>query len=624
VQDGIDAYSPNGGRFDIKSPAMLEGTIKVLVWTSRWFSHDKMNFLPGLRFLMVLVGAVLCGSASAAPDAQWFRDAKFGIFIHWGLYSQLGNVWDGKSYYGSGEWIMNRAKIPAAQYARIAATFDPTNFNAGAWADFVRAAGARYLVVTAKHHEGFAMFGSKVSSFNIVDATPWHRDPMKALADSCRADGLKFGFYYSQFLDWHEADGGGNAWDFDKANKNYKRYYAAKSIPQIKELLSNYGPLGLMWFDMPGGLNRAETLAFMNQVRQLQPNCLISSRVGNGFGDFHDLGDSELPVGVIDGPWEALFTHNDSWGFVKNDTDFKSPEEILHLLASVAARGGNLILNVGPDGTGRIPDISQRYLRVVGGWLKENGDGIYATVRSPIPDQPWGVATLKPGRLYLHVFQQPKDGVLFVPAFSATAKRATFLVSGKKLKLQQTGPDLKVILPPKLPDSRDTVIVVDFTGTLRDAWQTAPEIISKQFDSFSVGAARTQTTGRAVLARKESSWYFGNWKHDTCVQNMQTPHDTATCSCRFLEPGDYRVILDYACPPADKDREGVVEVGGTSLNFESLLTGEYNSHEPLLFIHHRIGTVTIPSPETVTVAVHPKNDGGELFWLRRITFEPVE
>jgi len=577
-----------------------------------------------LQIFILLAGLFVLRPADAAPDTQWFGDAKFGIFIHWGLYSELGNEWKGKSYYGSGEWIMNRAKIPAAEYAQTAAEFNPTNFNAADWARFVKESGARYLVITAKHHEGFAMFDSKASPFNIVDATPYHQDPMTALAAACRSDGLKFGFYYSQFLDWHEPDGGGNTWDFPKDKKNYQKYYAEKSIPQIQELLSNYGPLDLIWFDMPGGLNRTQTLAFMAQVRQLQPDCLISSRVGNGLGDFRDLGDSELPSRVMDGPWEALFTHNDSWGFVKNDFDFKSPREILHLLAYTSARGGNLILNVGPDGTGRIPEISQRYLRQVGRWLAVNGESIFATTHSPIPDQPWGVATLKTNRLFLHVFERPRDGIIFVPGFDARSKRAVMLVNGRRLKWEQVGDDLKIHLPAELPDADDTVVAVDFTGTLHDSWKTSPAIVSRQFDSFSVNADQSQTTGQTKLATVTSSRYFGNWKHDACAENMQTPADGATFSLRFLEPGDYRVTLEYACPAADKGREGVVEVSGQSLGFESLLTGEYNSHDPLIFIRQDIGIVSIQTPGPVSLSVHPKNDGAELFWLRRISLEPVQ
>ena len=579
-----------------------------------------------MRFsiFLILLAACRAWADDSGPDTQWFRDAKFGIFMHWGLYSQLGNEWKGKTYYGSGEWLMNRAKIPAAEYARLAGQFDPTNFNAGQWARFVKETGARYLVITAKHHEGFAMFDSKASPFNIVDATPYHHDPMKDLANACRAEGLKFGFYYSQFLDWHEPNGGGNTWDFNTTNKDYKLYYQEKSIPQIKELLSNYGPLGLVWFDMPGGLTRAETLAFMQNVRQLQPDCLISSRVGNGLGDFRDLGDSELPPNVIPPPWEALFTHNDSWGYVKNDKDFKTPREVLHLLASTSARGGNLILNVGPDGTGRIPEVSQRYLREVGNWLAANGESIYGTTCSPIPDQPWGVCTLKPGCLYLHVFDRPKDGVVFVPGFSAKLKHAALLGRWGRLTAIQEGGDLRVTLPARLPNALDDVVAVHFTGTLTNCWASAPEIISRQFDSFAVDAAQARVTGNAFLKSETSSQYFGNWKHDTCVENQQTPADCAEFSFRFLEPGDYRITLEYACSAADAGRDGIIEVGNQPLRFQSLLTGEYNSHDPLLFIRQNIGIVTIKTPGIVPVSIHPTSAGGELFWLRRVIVEPVE
>ena len=584
------------------------------------------NF-PFRKIFILSVGLLVSRLAfadQAAPDSQWFRDAKFGIFMHWGLYSALGNDWQGKSYYGSGEWLMNRAKIPAAEYARVAAGFNPTNFNAKEWARFVKDTGARYLVITAKHHEGFAMFDSKASPFNIVDATPYHQDPMVALADACRRQGLKFGFYYSQFLDWHEPNGGGNTWDFPKATKDYKRYYAEKSIPQIKELLSNYGPLGLVWFDMPGGLNRDETLAFMQQVRLLQPQCLISSRVGNGLGDFRDLGDSELSANVIDGPWEALFTHNDSWGFVNSDLDFKTPREVLHLLASTSARGGNLILNVGPDGTGRIPELSLRYLREVGRWLAANGESIYGTTHSPIPDQPWGVATLKPGRLYLHVFDRPRDGMLFVPGFTASATRTFWLGQTQNLKFSQTGDDLKIHLPDALPDTHDSVVVVEFNGTLADSWKDSPEMISRQFDSFSVDAARAHTVGHATLESLVSSRYFGNWKHDTCAHNLASPDDRAEFSFHFLEPGDYHVTLEYACLAASKDREGIVEIGDQSLGFQSLLTTTaFDTHEPLLFVRHSIGIVTIKQAGIVPVNIHPKNAGAELFWLRRVIIDPV-
>ncbi len=567
-----------------------------------------MNYLRLITHSILLFFAAVGFAFSSPLQAQtnderaaWFRDAKFGIFMHWGLYSELGNEWKGKTYYGSGEWIMNRAKIPATEYAEVAREFNPTNFDARAWANFVRESGARYLVVTAKHHEGFAMYGSKASPFNIVDATPYHKDPMKDLAAACRTEGIKFGFYYSQFLDWHEPNGGGNKWDFKEADKDYAQYYHEKSIPQIRELLSNYGPLGLMWFDMPGGLSHDETLAFMNEVRGLQPRCLISSRVGNGFGDFRDLGDSELSPGAIDGPWEALFTHNDSWGFIRNDLDFKSPQEIIRLLACTAARGGNLLLNVGPDGTGRIPDTSLLYLREVGKWLAANGDSIYETSRSPFPDQPWGTATSKPNRLYLHLFHAPANRTLIVPGFTASVRHVSLLSEERILHSDNYESDLRITLPAELPDKRDSVVVVDYAGELTDSWSNSPVIISRQFDSFSLDAATARLQGCAKATNVTHSRYFGNWKHDLCVEKMQGPDDRAEFAARFLESGDYRVLLDYACPGSSKNREGLVEVAGQKLGFETLLTGEYDSHQPLMSIRHSIGVVTISKPGAISI-----------------------
>ncbi|HEX5554184.1 MAG TPA: alpha-L-fucosidase, partial [Chitinophagaceae bacterium] len=367
------------------------------------------------------------------PDLTWFRNAKFGMFIHWGLYSELAGRWKGHDYFGSGEWIMNRAKIPAAEYAAQAKKFNPVDFNATGWAQIAKASGIRYMVITAKHHEGFAMFDSKVSRFNIVDATPYKKDPMKVLSAACRKAGIKFGFYYSQFLDWHEPNGGGNNWDFKKKDKNYQEYYHRKAIPQLKELLTGYGPLGIVWFDMPGGLDKEQTLQMIDSLRLLQPDCLFSSRVGHGLGDYRDFGDSEVPTVPVKEAWEAIFTDNDTWGYIAKDKNFKSSEDIIHLLANVASKGGNLMLNVGPDGKGRFPPDEVKYLLKTGNWLKKYGESIYGTTYGLIPPQPWGVTTSKPGKLYLHIFQAPNDGMLHVPFITATVTHVRLLGTDEQL-----------------------------------------------------------------------------------------------------------------------------------------------------------------------------------------------
>jgi alpha-L-fucosidase len=557
------------------------------------------------------------------PNIQWFKDAKFGMFIHWGLFSQTGGSWNGKNYYGISEWMMNRGKIPAAEYAKIAKRFNPSQFNAKEWAKVAKDAGMKYMVVTAKHHEGFAMFDSKVSDFNIVAATPYHKDPMKELSQAVRDEGLKFGFYYSQYLDWHEPNGGGNTWDFDKNKKDYQAYYHTKSIPQIKELLSNYGPLGVVWFDMPGGLSKEETQALINDVRKIQPGCLISSRVGNGLGDFKDYGDGEVPATVTGtGAWEALFTHNDSWGYSKFDYNFKTPKEIIRLLSTVSSKGGNLILNVGPDSTGRMPEYSIKYLREVGKWLNKNGEAIYGTTRGLIAPQPWGVSTSKPGQLFLHVFDRPKNGSLLVPGFSQPVKKVYLLTSHKPLVFSKKGTDLYVNLPA-ITDSRNTVIVVEYTGKLKDATADQPIIVSTQYNSNALDAVYAHTSGKTQIKSITYSYYFGDWKHTTCVTDMTDPQDQAIFKARITEPGDYKVVLEYNCPGSQERQEGALNINGRDYQFETLPVSDYESHKPLLFIKQTVAVITVAHPGNYELNIHPLHSGKELFKLKTIWLEPV-
>jgi alpha-L-fucosidase len=303
--------------------------------------------------------------------------------------------------------------------------------------------------------------------------------------------------------------------------------------------------------------------------------------------------------------------------------DFKTPLEIIHLLASTAARGGNLLLNVGPDGTGKIPETSLRDLREVGQWLKANGESIYGTTQSPFPDQPWGVGTSKPGRLYLHVFQAPADRALLVPDFSGEAQSVSLLIGNKKLHCEKRGEDLSIELPEVLPDARDSVVVVEYSGKIQDPWTNAPVMVSREFDSFSLDAANARLEGAAKATNVNHSHYFGNWKHDTCVEKMRSPGDCAEFLARFIEPGEYRISLEYACAGISKGREGFVKVGGQSLAFETLYTGEYDNHQPLMMIRHAVGVVSIRNAGVVPVSVYPKADGAELFWLRRVVIEPV-
>ncbi|HZK62806.1 MAG TPA: alpha-L-fucosidase, partial [Puia sp.] len=557
------------------------------------------------------------------PDIQWFRDAKFGLFIHWGLYSELGGVYKGKNYYGSGEWIMHQAKIPAAEYAALAKDFNPVNFNADAWAQMAKDAGIRYMVITAKHHEGFSMFDSKISDFNIVKASPYGKDPMKALAEATRRRGIKFGFYYSQFLDWHEPNGGGNDWDFDESKKDYQQYYHDKSIPQLKELLTHYGPLGIIWFDMPGGLSREQTRAMVDSLHVLQPKALFSSRVGQGLGDYTDFGDSEVPPLPVPGAWESIYTHNDTWGYIAHDMNFKSPKEIIHLLANVASKGGNLMLNVGPDGKGNIPAYSVSYLKATGRWLQKFGESIYGTTYGLIPAQPWGVTTSKPGKLFLQVMERPADGKLLVPGMGVRIQKIMQLDNKKPVSWKLTGNDLYVDLP-ELSDKRNTVFVVEYTGQLKSFDLTLPITVSSQYPLNTVDAVFAQLKGSAQIESLTYSHYFGDWKHATCVTHLNRTSDEADFKVRVPEPGDYRIILEYACPEAASKQEGIVEFNDREYKFRTLRTSAYNESEPLPFIKHSICVTTVTRPGIYSVKIHPMYNGNELFNLKSVLFEPVD
>jgi len=395
------------------------------------------------------------------------------MFIHWGIYSVPAGQWNGAPVNGLGEWIMFRARIPVHDYEKLATQFNPVKFNADEWVAIAKNAGMKYITITSKHHDGFAMYGSKVSKYNIVDATPYHHDVIKDLAAACQRAGLKLCFYYSQTQDWHEPEGVGNDWDFPSdAKKNFQSYYDQKVIPQVRELLTNYGPVGLIWFDTPRNITVQQSQQLADLVHQLQPNCLVSGRVGHNLGDYDSAGDNQISVGTVKRPWETPVTMNDTWGFRKDDDHWKSPTVLIQQLATASSRGGNYLLNVGPTSEGVIPPPSVERLAEVGKWTKANGESIYATSASPFPySLPWGVITTKPGRIYLHVFSSPeKENTLTLYGLHSRVNGAHLLSNHSKLKVTQSPeserefPWLRVTLPANAPDPHDTVIALEIAG----------------------------------------------------------------------------------------------------------------------------------------------------------------
>lgn len=305
-----------------------------------------------------------------------FKEAGRGLFIHWGLYSIPAGVWKGRELPWFGEWIMHIARIPLKEYEQLAGQFNPTKFNARDYVKMAEDAGLKYIVFTAKHHDGFAMFKSKHSDFNIVDATPFKRDVLAELAEACRDSGMPLGIYYSQAMDWHEPGGGnalidgryGNTWDFDYGTpEEFDSYMQNKTLPQVEELLTRYGPVFMMWFDNPvPSFNFDHAVATRDLVRKLQPGCLISNRIGHGLGDIRGWGDNKLPE---DNPYElaeACLTMNDTWGYKKDGGRWKTPEELKRIFEKAGERGYNVLLNVGPMPDGEFPPEAKKLLKKIG------------------------------------------------------------------------------------------------------------------------------------------------------------------------------------------------------------------------------------------------------------------
>ena len=398
---------------------------------------------------------------------KWWREARFGMFIHWGVYSVPAGVWDGTNVARSGaEWIMNRGRIPVADYQKLPAQFDPVKFNADEWVAIARNAGMKYIVITAKHHDGFAMFHSRASAFNIYDATPFHRDPLKELADACAKAGIKLGFYYSEAQDWNHPGGAAAGGHWDPAqNGDMDSFIDNVDIPQLKELFSNYGKVAVIWWDTPIGMTpgRAEKLL---PLLKMQPDIISNNRLDSKkiTGDY-GTPENKIPTNALPSDWETCMTMNGTWGYRASDNKWKSTETLVHNLVDIASKGGNFLLNVGPTSEGAIPGPSVERLKELGAWMTVNGAAIYDTTKSPLAVQPsWGRVTQKGDTLYLHVFNWPADGRILVPGLKNEVSSATVLATGDKLVTTSDAEGVSVAVLGAAPDPISSTIVLKLKG----------------------------------------------------------------------------------------------------------------------------------------------------------------
>ncbi len=419
----------------------------------------------------------------------WFKEARFGMFIHWGLYSQPAGVWKGKKIPGVSEWLQCHAKIPVSEYSSLIKTFNPTKYDAEKWVKIAKDAGMKYIVITTKHHDGFCLYDSKYSDWDI-GSTPYKKDLLKPLADACRKHGLKICWYHS-IMDWHHPHYGDKdikPWRGNSTIKNPDmKIYQTYLKNQLQELLTNYGDIGICWFDgeWEGSWTHAMGKDLYNYCRTLQPNIIVNNRVDNGRsgmagmtkkGDYAgDYGtpEQEIPKTGFgpDSYWESCMTMNNSWGYKKGDHKWKSKQDLIHKLIDIASKGGNFLLNVGPTAEGEIPTASVERLKAIGTWMKTNGESIHGTDANPFKSLSWKgrctMRTLPNGntRLYLHLFKWPKDGKLVVKTLLNKPIAASSLAQQSPLPVTGKPGDWHIQLPPQPYDPIASVITIDIKGT---------------------------------------------------------------------------------------------------------------------------------------------------------------
>jgi len=537
-------------------------------------------------------------NAISAAEAGWWKEslvgqeqrikkwkeASFGMFVHWGIYSQYGNIWKGKRGGGYAEHLMRVMQIPRQEYLDSAARFNPVNFNAEEWVMLAKNAGMKYFIITSKHHDGFAMYPSQYASAYSTKSTAFKRDPMAELAKACHKHGLLFGFYYSHAFDWEDPNAPGNDWDYNNpggdkllGGANWfdnhpdwlpkaKRYVDEKAIPQIQELIHKYNP-DLLWFDTPHKLPLSENLRILKAIREADPTIVVNGRLARtgdkNYGDYLNTADRpEEFYPVSNGAyWEAIPTTNDSYGYSLTDMNHKPTAHFIQLLAKAKAMGGNILLNIGPKGDGSFDEPDVDILKGMGLWMTKNKESVMGVDPSPLPRQQWGVITKRKSTLYLHVFNRPKGELLTVGGLTAGIKSLSLLSSKKSIKgYSSDAVGLHIPLDQIAADPADEVIVVQLKQDI-----AAPE----SNDLIYVDAQVTENRLLSFYAKQYGNpMKFGDGKRDRYyVSGWKNSNQYLVWDINVLKRAQFNVSVRYVKDVGNIGGDMILKIGGKAFNF---------------------------------------------------------
>jgi len=543
-----------------------------------------------------------------AKKMEWWNTARFGMFVHWGVYSVTGGEFRGMMPTNSAEWMMNKARIPIADYkVENVDKFNPTQFDAKMFVKLAKDTGMKYIVITAKHHDGFSMFHSKASPYNVVDATPFKRDIMMELAKACQEEGIRFGFYYSQCQDWHHPGGMGNNWDKTIERVSFDEYVREKAAPEIRQLLTEYGPIAIFWWDTPRDMSK-EAFDSLHSSTDMQPGIITNDRLGKDYPGDHKTFERKIPgqapVGV---DWEVCMPISGSWGYKKTDTDFKSKETLIRNLCDIVSKGGNYLLNVSPTGDGTLLPQATERLKAIGEWMKVNSESIYGTTASPFGRLEWGRCTKKKfargTTLYLHVFDWPEDGKLHVPGLQSKVVNAYLMADWKSLETQQDDSGVVVSLPAKAPDDIVSVVAVKVSGAL-EVSSAAP---------MSKDGSLLLSAESAYIHNNEGSRDAGIREHDGIPHIGYWLDNQAWVewSVKIDKPGTYEIWGELSIE-TEKSRF-LLGLPGQQKSVEVLSTGSYGN-----YVNKSLCEISFDKAGTYALRVTPERGGWQPINLRQL------